>query len=158
ENETTPFTAQPAVSTGARPSAVGVEQLNSDFPVYIAVANQDANTVGFFSSDGTGRVTEVLSRCEVLDTSTHRCLVGIRPSSLVLAEVDGDSHSDVITANQDGRSISVLLSSRPAPTPTATAVSSGTAVTTPTNTATATRTPGGDCCAAHAGPGCTVAV
>lgn len=141
DDEVTPFTLSTSVLTGVSPSALGIDILNQDFPSYVVVANRGASTLAFFLSDGTGRLIESLDNCGY----PGRCTVGNGPQGLVLADVDGDGWSDVITANQDAQSISVLLSSQPPPTPTptltATATATATATPTATPTATLTQTP-----------------
>jgi hypothetical protein len=142
EDEAVPFTALAPVRTGASPSAVGVGlQSNQDFPIYVAVANRDADTVSFFLSDGTGNVSESPGHCDPANTSDDMCAVGASPGGMVLTDVDGDGRSDVLTANQDGASISLLLSSHPAPTPTSTPTDTLTVTQTPTQTPTGTPTP-----------------
>jgi hypothetical protein len=119
-------------------------------PVYLAVANHDDSTVAFYTTDSSGNPSEAAANCSAAEPASGRCTTDAGPRAVVLADVDGDNRSDVITANQTGQSMTVLLSSQPVtiftPTPAATPT------TTPTTTATTT--PGGDCCSAHGGPNC----
>jgi len=127
-----------SVNTNASPSGLAVDDFNSDRNLDVVVANEGDNNVAFFLGDGNGNMRETAGNCR--DSSTSRCTVGSGPSSLALADVDGDGYNDVITANDDG-SISVLLSSRPPPTPTVTLTATPTVTPTATNTPTPTPTP-----------------
>lgn len=135
-NVTEPFVQETVVPTGLFPSALGVDDFNSDFALDVVVANQGDQTLPFFLGNDNGGLQEGSGNCR--GNEGGRCTVGAGPLALVLADVDGDGQSDVITANQSAGSISVLLSSRPPPTPTPTA--SSTRTVTPTATATSTVT------------------
>jgi len=136
-NEIQPFVQETVVPTGVSPSALGADDFNGDFALDVVVANQGDRTLPFFLGDDGGGLTEASGNCR--GNEGGRCSVGAGPRGLVLADVDGDGHGDVITANQDAGSISVLLSSRPPPTPTATRTTTPTV--TPTRTSTSTVTP-----------------
>jgi hypothetical protein len=133
-----PFVFSDQDSTGSSPSALGVEQLNLLFPSYIVVANQGTIALPFFSSNGNGTITRVPGNCR--GAPGGECTVGTGARGLVLADVDGDGHSDVITTDQDDRALSILLSSEPPPTPTPTSTPTGTSTPTPTITPTPTGT------------------
>jgi len=135
---TPPFVAVSLVETGASPSALGTDDFNADFRLDVAVANQGVDTVAFFLGNGAGGLRHVAGNCR--DDGAVDCRVGLGPRALVIADVDGDGRGDVITANQEGGSLTVLLSSRPAPTPTRTATPTPTTTATPTATATPTPT------------------
>ena len=138
-NETQPFIQEAVVATGVSPSALGADDFNGDFALDVVVANQGDRTLPFFLGDDRGGLTEASGNCR--GNEGGRCTVGAGPRGLVLADVDGDGHSDVITANQDAESISVLLSSQPPPTPTSTPTTTPTVTPTPTATNTVTPTP-----------------
>jgi FG-GAP-like repeat/FG-GAP repeat len=138
ENEAEPFVQETSVATGSSPSALGVDDFNDDFALDAVVANQGEATVPFFLGDDRGGLSETPGNCRGMEGG--RCTVGAGPLGLVLADVDGDGKSDVVTANQDAGSISVLLSSQPAPTATPTRTATRTATSTPTLTGTATIT------------------
>ncbi|MBI3785836.1 MAG: VCBS repeat-containing protein [Deltaproteobacteria bacterium] len=132
------------------PSGVAAGDLNRDSKTDVVVSNQNEATVSFFEGDGQGNLTEIPGPCT--DLTDQRCRVQTGPRGVVLADVDGDGRDDVITANQDSNSITVLLSSNPPPTPTLTHTLPGEAATA---TPTTTRTPGGACDTTHAdGRGC----
>lgn len=140
-NETEPFIMQATVVTGVSPAALGADDFNGDFALDAVVANQGDGTLPFFLGNDQGGLSQQPGNCR--GDVGGECTVGASPSGLVLADVDGDGHSDVITTNQDTSSISVLLSSRPPPTPTPTATTTPTITptSTPTSTATPTVTP-----------------
>jgi len=130
-----------------RPSGLAAGNLNDDFFGDIVVTNQSESTVSFFLGSDDGTLAEVAGPCTMLVVQTDRCLVGTGPRSVVLADVDGDGRDDVIVANGEGKSISVLLSSNPArtptytPTPTATVTATASPSFTPSPTFTPTETP-----------------
>ncbi|HVO27515.1 MAG TPA: VCBS repeat-containing protein [Candidatus Margulisiibacteriota bacterium] len=136
-NPTVPFVMGKDVLTGVSPAAVGADDFNGDFALDAVVANQGDGTLPFFLGDGHGDLALAPGNCR--GGVDGECTVGLSPSGLVLADVDGDGHSDIITTNQDANSISVLLSRRPPETPTPTATTTPTI--TPTSTATSTATP-----------------
>ena len=136
-NETEPFVVETTVLTGVSPAALGADDFNGDFALDAVVANQGDSTLPFFLGDDHGGLSREPGNCR--GGVDGECTVGASPSALVLADVDGDGHADVITTNQDDSSISVLLTSRPAKTPTPTFTVTPTI--TPTSTATSTTTP-----------------
>jgi len=125
-------------TTQARPSAVGIGDINGDRLADLAVTDATNNDVVIF----LGRT----------DGSFPRTLIpflidGMQPVGIAIADIDGDGAPDIVTANQGDGSISVLVSSRPPATPTPlptstpTATGTATATFTPTPTGTPTRTP-----------------
>ena len=123
------------------PSALAAADLDRDSKLDLAVANQENNTVTLLRGDGEGGMTPVENACGLSDSDLGPCEVGPAPVALVLADVDGDGRDDVITANQSGGTISVLLSSRPEATPTSTPLPTSTRTGTATQTGTPTATP-----------------
>jgi cell division septation protein DedD len=140
-NETTPYVAAVSLDTGRNPSSVGVDDFNRDFDSDAVVASQGDSTVLFFLGSGDGSLLEVPGNCTVAESGTERCEVDAAPGALALADVDGDGRSEAITSNEDGGSLTFLLSSQPVPTPTNTATPSFTPTATPTGTGTSTSTP-----------------
>ena len=142
---TVAYTAAVPAATGTHPVALASDDFNQDGTLDLVVANKDDGTVSFYLGDGVGGMSEQLGVCR---GEPGRCVMGAGPTSTTLTTVDLDGRDDVITANQDEGSISILLSSEVPPLPTNTRTGS------PTATGTATPTPGGSCCTAHAGPQC----
>lgn len=144
-NETQPFRGLTPVITGPSPSALAVEDFNRDFDLDVVVTNEGDSTVPFFLGDGAGSLNRASGNCRGANGEPGECTTQAGPHALVLADVDGDGRSDVITVNQTAGSISVLLSSQPPPTPTmtptATASTTPTASSTPTASPTPTPTP-----------------
>ena len=118
-----------------------MDDFNRDFDVDAAVTSQGDDTVLFFLGSGDGTLLEVPGNCTVVEIGTERCAVGGAPGALALADVDGDGRREAITSNADGRSLTFLLSGRPAPTPTNTAMPTFTPTATPTGNGTSTSTP-----------------
>ncbi len=136
-----PFPVSDSVGTGPLPSAVGASDFNADGNSDAVVANQGDNTVVFFLGNGMGEISETSGNCRLADGELGTCNVSAGPRALVLADVDGDGRKDVITANEDAGSLSVLLSRRPPPTATPTPTPTPTSTPTRTLTSTPTLTP-----------------
>jgi hypothetical protein len=142
-NEAVPFLRGPLpvqLSRLNRSSALAVDDFNRDFFRDVVVANQGDATVSFFLGDGSASLVEVEGPCSIRDPVSRRCSVGVGPRAVVLADVDGDGRSDVITANEEASTVTFLLSSRPAHTPTPTHTSTRLPTETPTQTPTETAT------------------
>jgi len=148
-----PYIRSAQIDAGNTPSALGVETLNHLYPVYLVAADQGDGALPFFVSNPEG-TTRQPGNC---GAPGNPCAVGpdAGPVSMVLADVDGDGRSDVITANQMASTVSFLLSSMPPPTPAPTSSITPTPTITPTRSVTPTPTGGGDCCSAHGGTGCS---
>jgi len=139
----------------ANPAALATDDFDRDGNLDVVVVNEGDNTAAFLLGDGQGEVAEKLPVCR---GQLGRCILGTQPNAVprdvVLADVDGDGRNDVITANPGDGTMSILLSRQPGPTPVPTRTPTLTGTPTATPTITATFTPGGDCCSAHASPGC----
>jgi hypothetical protein len=127
--------------TGSGPVAIVADNLNPDVNLDVAVATQGDSAVTFYLGDGTGAMTQFFNACGLPGVTLGTCPTSGIPVAMVLGDVDGDRRDDVITANQDPASITLLLSSRPAATPTFTATPTPTSTGTATPTATPTNTP-----------------
>lgn len=152
-----------SLPTGSGPAAVAAGDITGDGQVDIVVANRDANSVSLFVGDGRGNleINPAVAGCRTA-AENARCAVGLRPTALVAADVDGrpldldgDGIGDVVTANADDGRLSLLLSAASSAKPTFT-LTSAPIPPTPSQTATptATSTPDTRCCDAHANPSC----
>jgi hypothetical protein len=137
-NESTPFAAVAAISSGPNPVTVAADDFNRDAFLDAVVANQGDSSVPFFLGDGTGSMTKVPGNC---GGQGNACVAGAAPRALVLADVDGDGRNDVIVANEGGSSLTFLLTSQPPPTPSPTLTPTDSPPPTSTPTSTATDTP-----------------
>jgi hypothetical protein len=88
--------------TGTNPDAVAIGDLNNDGLLDVAVANPSGNTVTVLHNTSEGSPIELTPLDPVLAT-------GLTPFTLVLGDVDGDGWLDMVVANADGNSVSVIL-------------------------------------------------
>lgn len=89
--------------TGGYPSAVVVGDMNGDGKTDIAVANTISNNVSVFCNRAlTGRI-DFSSLAPKVDFA-----VGYAPTTIVIADIDGDGKPDLAAGNQGGNSVSVL--------------------------------------------------
>jgi uncharacterized protein (TIGR03437 family) len=102
------FSAQKpiTVSVGAGPFSIATEKLNGT--TYMAVANRTGNSVSLMTW-GAGGATSV-SGSPFAVIVPNPTLLTPNPSSVVLADFNGDGIPDIATANQGTNNISVLLS------------------------------------------------
>jgi FG-GAP-like repeat len=128
-------------NTDPGPIAVAAGDFNHDSNLDVVVATQGNERLTFYLGDGTGAMTEFPDACGLPGVALGPCLTIGSPVAVVKADVDGDHRDDLVTANANPASISVLLSSRPAATPTSTVTPTQTPTTTPTATGTSTSTP-----------------
>ena len=97
--------AVPALAVGSSPQAVAVVDLGNH-QADIVTANALANTVSVLMGDGTGSFTpDPLSSPEV---SSGTDSVGREPAGVAVADL-GNGQTDIVTANPDANTVSVLL-------------------------------------------------
>jgi hypothetical protein len=94
-------TPHPTLATGALPYAVAVLDLDRAGGVDVAVSNRLDNDVMLFTGDGTGLLTGGIERYGA----------GIGPVSLMPADFNRDSRTDLATVDFDGSTASILLNS-----------------------------------------------
>lgn len=85
-------------STDKGPRGLAAADLEGDGDLDLAVAFGDANTVGTWVNDGTGKFAMKNKRG-----------VGTYPFSVTVGEVNGDTFKDIITPNKSSNSVSVCL-------------------------------------------------
>ena len=72
--------------------------MNGDGFSDVAIANRNSDDVSIFTNDGTGQLTLI-----------HRLPVGDGPIDLELSDLDGDGDLDLVTANADTPSLTILV-------------------------------------------------
>ncbi|NJM24109.1 MAG: DUF4347 domain-containing protein [Richelia sp. SM1_7_0] len=92
----------PTVAVGFAPYSVNVGDFNSDAKQDLAVANYDENNnnVSIFLGDGSGGFSAA---------PIPNITVGNSPVSVSVGDFNGDGKQDLVTANNDAGSISVVL-------------------------------------------------
>jgi hypothetical protein len=93
---------------GSYPTSVAVADANGDGILDLVVANSGDNTVGVLlgNGDDTFRAPQVFS---ANSAPSQALLAAISPSSVAVADVNGDGKLDRVVANYTGNTISVLL-------------------------------------------------
>ena len=94
---TTPATG----ATGSVPYSVAVADVNGDGKPDALVANYGTSTLGVLLGNGSGGFT--------LQASSPSTGAGSRPSSVVVADVNGDGKRDAVVANSSSGRLGILL-------------------------------------------------
>jgi FG-GAP-like repeat len=97
------FIKQPDLSAGASPEAVAAADLDGDGNVDLAVANFDSDDVSIFWGNGDGSFTAASATLPVGTALIEA------PVALAIADINGDGKPDIVTANEFGNTVSVLL-------------------------------------------------
>ncbi len=110
---TTPsFAAQQTFATGSAPASVTAADLNGDGKPDLIVANRSANTVSvLLNTTAPGATTPSFAAQTAFATGTL-------PESVTAADLSGDGKPDLIVANGNSNTVSVLLNTTvPGPPP-----------------------------------------
>lgn len=97
------FAAQYAFATGLNPRCVRAADINADGKPDLIVADTSDNTVSvLLNSTVPGSTASTFSARQSFAT-------GVQPFSIVIVDINGDGRPDVVAANYDSNSVSVLL-------------------------------------------------
>ncbi len=87
-------------TVGSGPTSVAVADFNGDGVADLAVANSGDNTVSVLLGNGSGGFTTA---------SSSPFAVGLGPTSVAVADFNGDGVADLAVANQNSNNVTVLL-------------------------------------------------
>ncbi len=97
------FAAQQTFATGSCPNSVTAADVNGDGKPDLIVANENDNTVSvLLNTTAPGATTPSFAAQQTFAT-------GSEPFSVTAADVNGDGKPDLIVANNNGNTVSVLL-------------------------------------------------
>ncbi|CAF1482117.1 unnamed protein product [Rotaria sp. Silwood1] len=96
------FTDQKTYSTGwnSQPKSVAVGDLNSDNQFDIVVANVGTDNLGIFFGYGDGSFT---------DQKTYSTGLSSQPTSIVMGDLNNDTHLDIAVANSGSNTLGIFL-------------------------------------------------
>jgi hypothetical protein len=100
------FNAQVTYNSGTGPTSVAVGDFNNDGIFDLAVANNNnslVSGVSVFLGNGTGGVGNGTFQGQLQYT------VGLNPVSIAVADFNGDKNLDIVVANSQSNTVSVLL-------------------------------------------------
>ena len=107
DSTTASFAAQQTFATGAYPFSVALGDLNGDGHPDLVVGNSFANTVSvLLNTTANGATTASFSGQQTF-------AVGQGPRSVAIADVNGDGLADLLVANYNSNTVSVLLNQTP---------------------------------------------
>ncbi len=94
-----------AFPTGNEPSSVAIKDIDGDGKLDLAIANHGSNTVSVLKNTSTKGTIDNNSFAPKVDFS-----VGIGPSSIAIADLDGDGKPDLAVVNSNSSTVSILRS------------------------------------------------
>ena len=97
------FASKVDFATGNSPYYVAIGDLDGDGQLDLAVANYTGSTVSVFRNTCVSGVINASSFAAKIDFAT-----GTNPVTLAIGDLDGDGKPDLVTANQNGNSLSLL--------------------------------------------------
>ena len=100
QNGSASFATQATFATGTGPISVKSGDFDRDGTTDLVIANRGSSSVSVLLGNGNGTGT-----FKAQQTFT----TGANPYSVAVADVNGDSKSDLVVANRNGNSVSVLL-------------------------------------------------
>ncbi|HEU4323433.1 MAG TPA: FG-GAP-like repeat-containing protein [Roseiflexaceae bacterium] len=97
------FQTAAAYTVGSGPSALAAADLNGDGTLDLATANINA------SGNSLGSVSVLLGNGDGTFQAAANLTAGISPAAVAIADINGDTHPDLVVANQTSDTVSVLL-------------------------------------------------
>jgi cysteine-rich repeat protein len=96
------FTNPVVFAAGVGPASIATGDINGDGLQDVVTANPSANAVNILIGNGAGSFADSIQQT----VGTNK-----KPVSVVIADVDDDGDNDIITANQTGNDLTILVNS-----------------------------------------------